>query len=52
MTMIAVSLMRCKSPLDGLICQVDKHFFHSYGLYDSTTITQGLLYQQDKLENF
>ena len=38
-----VSLMRCKSPLDRSLCRVDKHFVHSYGSYDSTTITRGLL---------
>ena len=41
--MMAVSLMRCKSPLGGLICQVDKHFLHSYGSRDSTTITRSPL---------
>ena len=35
--------MRCKSPLDSSLCWVDKHFVHSYGSYDSTTITRGLL---------
>ena len=37
------SLMRCKCPLVNLLCRVDKHFLHLYGLYDSATITQGLL---------
>ena len=32
-----VPLMGCKSPLDSLVYQVDKHFLHSYYSYDSTT---------------
>ena len=35
--------MRCFSPLDSLLCRVDKHFLQSYNSYDSTTITRGLL---------
>ena len=35
--------MRCKCPLDISLCPLDKHFLHSYGSYDSTTITPGLL---------
>ena len=37
------SLMRCKRPLDSSLCPLDKRFLHSYGSYDSTTITRGLL---------
>ena len=28
--------MGCKSPLDSLLCRVDKHLLHSYDSYDST----------------
>ena len=35
--------MRCKCPLDSLLCRVDKHFLHSYDSYHSTTITRSPL---------
>ena len=38
-----VPLMGSKSPLDSLLCQMDKHFLHSYYSYDSTTNYTGFL---------
>ena len=38
-----VPLMRWKCPVDSLLCQADKNFLHSYGSYDLTAITWGLL---------
>ena len=43
-------LMRCKSPLDSLLCRLDKHFLHSYDSYDSTL--HELHGVHDKRQNF